>query len=310
MSIALAALVCTLPRPAAAYQQEIKMLAIKMGDSVSRSGKKTVAAVDFTDLQGNVTELGRFLAEEFSIALAGEAKGFEVVDRTHLKSLLQEHKLAATGIIDPPTARKLGQIAGVELLVTGSITPFGDSVRLSVKLLETATAKMLGAATADIPKTKAVEELLATGVGAAAQPAAASGPARAPGRPQASTWSAEVESFLVVVRGCKRSGEKIVCSGSVTNKGSQRDAFCLSWAGGGTAFDNAGNQSSGSVSTSFGAGRGCQTLEPDIPLNFSLAFAGLPSDATSVTIVVNCYPGGSGPGMHRADVSFRHIPLR
>ena len=147
-----------------AYEQEIKSLSTAMAEKIAAAGKKTIAVVDFTDLQGNVTELGRFLAEEFSVALAGMGKGFEVVDRTHLKSILVEHKLSSTGIIDPQTARKLGQIIGVDALITGTITPFGDSIRISVKVLDTATAKVVSASTANIAKTKAIEELLARGI--------------------------------------------------------------------------------------------------------------------------------------------------
>ncbi len=147
-----------------AYEQEINSLSTAMAEKIAKAGKKTIAVVDFTDLQGNVTELGRFLAEEFSVALAGTSKGFEVVDRTHLKSILVEHKLSSTGIIDPQTARKLGQIVGVDALITGTITPFGDSIRISVKVLDTTTAKVVSASTGNIAKTKAIEELLARGV--------------------------------------------------------------------------------------------------------------------------------------------------
>ena len=147
-----------------AYEQEINSLSTAMAEKIAAAGKKTIAVVDFTDLQGNVTELGRFLAEEFSVALAGMGKGFEVVDRTHLKSILVEHKLSSTGIIDPQTARKLGQIIGVDALITGTITPFGDSIRISVKVLDTTTAKVVSASTGNIAKTKAIEELLARGV--------------------------------------------------------------------------------------------------------------------------------------------------
>ncbi len=147
-----------------AYEKEIKSLSSTMAENIDKAGKKTIAVVDFTDLQGNVTELGRFIAEEFSVALAGTGKGFEVIDRTHLKSIIAEHKLSSTGIIDPQTARKLGQIAGVDALITGTITPFGDSVRLSTKVLDTATAKIISASTGDIAKTKAIEELLARGI--------------------------------------------------------------------------------------------------------------------------------------------------
>lgn len=147
-----------------AYEKEIKALSSTLAEGIVSSGKKTIAVVDFTDLQGNVTELGRFLAEEFSVALSEAGKGFQVVDRTHLKSLLRDHQLAQTGLIDPKTARKLGEIAGVEALVTGTLTPFGDSVRLAVKVLDTSTARVIGGSRGDIAKTKAIEELLAKGV--------------------------------------------------------------------------------------------------------------------------------------------------
>jgi TolB-like protein len=147
-----------------AYEKEIRSISSILAENIAKGGKKMIAVVDFTDLQGNVTELGRFLAEEFSVAFAGAGRGFEVVDRTHLKSILAEHKLSTTGIIDPQTARKLGQVAGVDALITGTITPFGDSIRLSIKILDTATAKVIGASSGDIAKTKAIEELLARGI--------------------------------------------------------------------------------------------------------------------------------------------------
>ena len=147
-----------------AYEEEIRDISANMAEKISAAGKKTIAVVDFTDLQGNVTELGRFLPEEFSTALVNTGKGFVVIDRIHLKSILKEHKLSASGIIDPTTARKLGKIAGVQALITGTVTPFGDNVRITVKILDTETAKIIGASTANLAKTKAIEELLARGI--------------------------------------------------------------------------------------------------------------------------------------------------
>jgi len=174
--ILLVAFPVILPKLTLAYEQEINSLSTAMAEKIAAAGKKTIAVVDFTDLQGNVTELGRFLAEEFSVALAGTSKGFEVVDRTHLKSILAEHKLSATGLIDPQTARKLGQIVGVDAIITGTITPFGDSIRVSAKVLDTATAKVISASTGNIAKTKAMEELLTRGI-ESAQPTSKQAPA-------------------------------------------------------------------------------------------------------------------------------------
>jgi TolB-like protein len=149
---------------ATAYEKEIKGISSDIAERVSAAGKKTIAVVDFTDLQGNITELGRFIAEELSVDLTLSAKGFEVVDRQHLSSILKEHKLSAAGLVDPNTVKKLGQIAGVDAIVTGSVTPFGDSIRVTCKVIATDTAKVIGASKSDIAKTKAIEELLGRGI--------------------------------------------------------------------------------------------------------------------------------------------------
>ncbi len=151
----------TTPHFSSAYEREINSLSISIAEKIARSGKKTIAVVDFTDLQGNITELGRFLAEELSSELVNAGKAFEVVDRMHLRTILSEHKLSLTGLMDPKTVKKLGQISGVDAILIGTVTPFGESIRLSVKVLTTDTAKIIGSSRGNIPKTQAIEELLA-----------------------------------------------------------------------------------------------------------------------------------------------------
>jgi TolB-like protein len=233
-----------------AQDREIRGITDKLAESLAQSGKKTVAVVDFTDLQGNVTELGRFLAEEISASLAESAKGIEVVDRTNLKVIIQENKLAATGIIDPATARKLGQIAGVDSLITGTLTPFGDSVHLSIKILDTATARIVGATRGDIPKTKAIEELLGQGVAVAEARNAPHAPQSNPTltNQRAAQSATEVRGIRVVADGCREDGERLVCVFFVTSIGEDRGLTMEAGASNfGTplyvkAFDDAGTE--------------------------------------------------------------------
>lgn len=147
-----------------AYEKEIKAISAAMMEKMTKAGKKNIAVVDLTDLQGNVTELGRFLAEEISSELSAGATGFEIVDRSHLKSIFAEHKFSQSGLVDPGTIKQLGQIAGVDAIVTGTVTPFGDSIRISGKVIATDTAKVIATAKGDIAKTKAIEELLEKGI--------------------------------------------------------------------------------------------------------------------------------------------------
>lgn len=150
--------------PSFAYEREIANLSSILANTINNSGKKNIAVVDFTDLQGNVNELGRFIAEELSGGLINASKGFDVIDRNHLKSLMAEHKLSMSGLIDPNSIRKVGKIAGADVLVTGSLTPFGDSIRVSCKAIDTTTAKVIGVAKGDIAKTATISDLLKLGI--------------------------------------------------------------------------------------------------------------------------------------------------
>ena len=208
-----------------AYEKEIKNMSLVLAENIAKAGRKTIAVVDFNDLQGNVTELGRFFAEEFSVALASASKGFEVVDRTNLKSILVEHKLSTTGIIDPQTARKLGQIAGVDSLITGTITPFGDTIRLSTKILDTNTAKVVGATSGDIAKTKAIEELLTKEIemgGSGRDNTPSHSTQRSNSK---STIKAEANNFTFEFKKCIMSGTKIVCEALITNNEKDRKMY-------------------------------------------------------------------------------------
>ncbi|HEX9736321.1 MAG TPA: FlgO family outer membrane protein [Thermoanaerobaculia bacterium] len=217
-----------LSQPAAGYQNEIDQTARAIVEKVQTSNTITIAVVDFTDLKGNVTELGRFLAEELSSALA-ETGGLRVIDRIHLRSLLQEHKLAASGVIDPATARRLGQIAGVQALVTGTITEFGDSVRLTAKVLDTATAQIQASVRTDIPKTDAVKDLLGRGV----DTGSGSGFSQStpePTKPPTiqSQQAQEVEEFSFQLQRCDVDGADIVCHWAITNKDPEDRDFAFS----------------------------------------------------------------------------------
>lgn len=158
--ILIAILILFMPVYSSAYEKEIKGISATITESIAKSGKKTIAVVDFTGLQGNVTELGRFLAEELSVELVNAALGFSVIDRAHLKSILTEHKLSISGITDPKAVKKLGQIAGVDAIITGTVTPLENSIRVTTKVIATDTANVIAAAKCDIAKTRAIEELL------------------------------------------------------------------------------------------------------------------------------------------------------
>lgn len=118
---------------------------------VQKLGKKRIAVVDFTQLDGQVSDLGRYLAEELSARLVMADASLHVVDRQHLARVIAEQKLSATGVTEPGNVQKIGQLAGAEVLVTGTITGLDDRVRITAKLLSAATAQIVGAAQTTLP---------------------------------------------------------------------------------------------------------------------------------------------------------------
>jgi TolB-like protein len=261
------------------YEKEVQSLSLTIAEKVATADKKRIAVVDFTDLKGNVTELGRFLAEEFSVSLAGLGKGFEVVDRTHLKSIIAEHKLSTTGIIDPQTARKLGKIAGVEALVTGTITPFGDSVRLAIKVLDTNTARVITGITGNIAKTKAIEELLASGITTPIPP----------GQPPVGK-EVEAEGFIFRPVGCERSGNKVICTVSFQNNGSKEQELNIKAKRSPYShlYDNFGNQYPVLVQIGHNQSQASvsQKFIPQLPVNVQFVAEDIASKATHMTVTI------------------------
>lgn len=142
---------------------EIKSLSEQMSKVLVAKGKKKIATVDFVDIQGRPTELGRVLAEQLAVEMVN-AEGISVVDRANIKNILAEHKLSEEGLVNPENAKKLGQFAGVDALLTGTVTSMDEDVLVTVKAIATDTSEVVAAKKARFKKTKDIQQLLTRGV--------------------------------------------------------------------------------------------------------------------------------------------------
>lgn len=138
----------------------IAKLSGDISSAVSVAGVQKLSVIDFTDLQGRTSELGRFVAEQLSVSLVLARQGFAVVDRANMKSILEEHKLTASGLVNPENARKLGQFSGVDSIVLGSITVLGNSLSITVKVISTETTQVIAASRVNLPRSKEIDSLL------------------------------------------------------------------------------------------------------------------------------------------------------
>lgn len=139
---------------------ELANLTEKLATAIKDQGKKKIAVIDFTDLAGGTSELGKYIAEQMNVDFVMTKRDFSVLDRANLKSILAEHKLTSKGLIDPDNAKKLGMFAGVDALVLGTIIPKGQNISLTAKIITTDTAEIVGAGRAQFKTDPNVQQLM------------------------------------------------------------------------------------------------------------------------------------------------------
>jgi len=142
--------------------KELSGLSEKLAASVKEQGKKKVAVLDFTDLEGGTSELGKYVAEQIGVDLVMTKRDFSVLDRANLKSILAEHHLTAKGLVDPENAKKIGMFAGVDALIIGTMVHKGTNIGMTAKIITTDTAEVVGAARGEFAIDANVKQLEAT----------------------------------------------------------------------------------------------------------------------------------------------------
>ena len=86
--------------------------------------------------------LARSLSENLTVALLG-FPGVQVVERQRLKDVLAEQKLSAGDLADQDSRLRLGRIIGAGRMVFGSFFALGDLVQVNVRVIDTATSRVL-----------------------------------------------------------------------------------------------------------------------------------------------------------------------
>ncbi len=89
--------------------------------------KDRVAIMDFENKsQHGGWRLGRGASDMLTTELVKTGE-FNVMERERIAAIIKEQNLGASGRIDPTTAARIGKIIGVEYIITGAITEYGQS---------------------------------------------------------------------------------------------------------------------------------------------------------------------------------------
>lgn len=197
--------------------QRVSELSRQISDGLTENQKRTIAVVEFVDLKGNVTDFGRFLAEELITRLY-QTKKFKVIERQLLNKVVTEQKLSLTGMIDQTSAQKLGKLLGVDAIASGTITDLGKSLRVNARLIDTTTGEIFAVASAEIVKDDVVAKLMGAPDVSAKETSQPQSDSSKPG-----TQKIEAQFFTFELLHCKKSGTTVICDLDITNKERDRE---------------------------------------------------------------------------------------
>jgi TolB-like protein len=285
----------------------IKDLATQIATNVSKEKKQKIAILPFRELDGKPTVLGTYVSEELvtDLFMIG---GLDIVERTMLDRVLGEIKLGQTGVIDPETAKKVGKVAGVDAIVTGSITDLQSYVALNCRLIDAQTGHVFAAAQTKIVKDDDVRKIMGAALSGASvdggQPPAPR-PEPAP-RPKPALQQQRVGNLLFELKGCSLSGKLVQCEFLVTNSG--EDVNASLYASESRLFDGEGNEYHaeeailGGSKSAFGRLPAGTRLVSDTPVKAKLSFDGIPPETQRATLLELLVDS-------RTTVQFRNVPL-
>lgn len=293
-------------RPAA-YDPAVEDLGTRLADGLEAHRVGAVAVRDFTALDGEATELGRFLAEEVSAALVDalasrDAVRTRVIDRLRLHEVLEERRLEASAIIPAEELREVGRIAGVDALVTGRITAFSDAYRLTVKVLDSRTARDLLHASAEVPRTSSLRQLEKHSLSVVVTPGDCGG--LEIDLDDAAPKTYETEHLEVELMGCVRTGETVHCLAYVTSRDHDRSVYLF----GESRIVLADGRQVGATRVSVGGsiatgsrGRAGDALVEGVRLEATASFGPVPQEVGAIRQLQLDLQGD--------DATFRDVPI-
>jgi len=108
--------------------------------------KKTIAVVDFEVIKGKEKEVGRVTLEGLTSALIDSGQ-FAVVERSKLKSVMEELQLSASGMTKATPEKTLGKLLFADLILTGTLAETRGEWDINLRLLNTRTGQAMSAIT-------------------------------------------------------------------------------------------------------------------------------------------------------------------
>lgn len=119
-----------------------KGLAAELRTRMEKTGKFSLAVMDFPYYDGSVSLGSARISESLTVNLAKE--GVAVLERKLVYKLLEEKKAQLSGLFDERSAAEFGKLLGAGAILTGTMEDLDDGrARINLRVIDTATGVLL-----------------------------------------------------------------------------------------------------------------------------------------------------------------------
>ncbi len=106
--------------------------------------KKTIAVMDFSLIGMSSSSMNKFAMEDMTTKLVQSGQ-YVVVEREKIDTILKEHKLADSGLMDKKSASKIGKLVSANIILTGSFAKKSNQWNVNLRLVDVSTGIIISA---------------------------------------------------------------------------------------------------------------------------------------------------------------------
>lgn len=139
------------------YQVVTNSLVEKIISAPAAKAPIHLAVVPFTATVSSVQNskaFGEYLTETIAGSLSGHPEKLKLFERTRMDAILNEHEFILTDLMKPAAALKIGQLAPIDALLSGTYTKLKSYVDVSARLIDVATGEIMVSYTGRIKMNK------------------------------------------------------------------------------------------------------------------------------------------------------------